>query len=106
VLRELVPHVIEVFTAGCPLCRTTLDMIEVGKCASCVLIERDLTRGHPGDIERARSYGVRAVPTIIIDGRIKVEGEPDFPWLCGDDFYSMLETRFPLRPAGPATHED
>jgi len=44
-----------------------------------------------------RRYGVRAVPTIVVDGRIKVEGTPDFPWMCGDEFYAWLEKRFPLR---------
>jgi predicted DsbA family dithiol-disulfide isomerase len=30
-----------------------------------------------------RDYGVKAVPTTIIDGKIKVVGIPDFPWICG-----------------------
>ncbi len=92
-----VPHVIEVFTGGCPLCRSTLDMVEVGKCASCVLIERTLASGREEDRQRAERYGVRAVPTIVIDGRIKVEGRPDFAWMCGDDFYRWLSGRYPLR---------
>lgn len=89
-------HVIEVFTAGCPLCGDALDMVEVGKCASCTLVERDMTRSDPVTRSRIRAYDVRVVPTIVIDGRVKVEGRPDFPWMCGDEFYARLEKDFPL----------
>lgn len=101
-MDETMPHVIEVFTGGCPFCRATLDMVELGKCASCILTERDLAEGGPEGLRKAETYGVRAVPTIIIDGRIKVEGKPDFLWMCGDEFYAMLEQRFPLRRRNPA----
>src|SRR3972149_2106248 len=38
-----------------------------------------------------------AVGPIFFDRRIKVEGLPDFPWMCGDDLYRMPERRFPPR---------
>ena len=43
-----------------------------------------------------KDYGVRAVPTTLIDGEINVVGMPDFPWICGDDLYKMLKTRYPF----------
>jgi len=72
-------------------------MVEVGKCASCELIVHDMTRQPRKHEARVRRYGIRAVPTVVIDGKIKVEGKPDFPWVCGDDFYSWLEKRYPMR---------
>jgi len=45
---------------------------------------------------KSRLYKITAVPTIVIDGRIKVVGVPDFPWFCGDEFYRFLEKNFPL----------
>ncbi|HII41067.1 MAG TPA: thioredoxin family protein [Thermoplasmata archaeon] len=96
------PHVIEVFTAGCPLCRSTLGMVEIGKCASCLLIERDLAKPDVRVHRLARKYGIRAAPTIVVDGKIKVEGKPDFLWMCGDDFYARLEREFPLHPSRKA----
>jgi hypothetical protein len=45
---------------------------------------------------KMREYGVKAVPTIIIDGKIKVVGIPDFPWICGDDLYKKLRKDHPL----------
>ncbi len=90
------PHVIEVFTADCSLCRTALAMVESGKCTSCILEEYNLAVEPEAHRDRVERYGVRVVPTVVIDGRIKVEGVPDFPWICGDDFYAMLEQRYPL----------
>lgn len=90
-------HTIELFSDASQASRETRTMVEVGKCASCVLIER-----HPGDAEterKAAAYGVSRTPTIVIDGRIKVEGKPDFAWMCGDDFYAWLSERYPLRRA-------
>jgi hypothetical protein len=39
---------------------------------------------------KMKKYGVKAVPTTVIDGEIKVVGIPDFPWICGDGLYSKL----------------
>ena len=41
-----------------------------------------------------KDYGVKAVPTIIIDGSIKVVGSPDFPWIYGDDLYNKLKEQY------------
>jgi len=46
-----------------------------------------------------KRYNITAVPSIVIDGRIKVVGVPTFPWFCGDEFYRMLESKYPLGPA-------
>ena len=42
-------------------------------------------------------YSISAVPSIVIDGKIKVVGIPAFPWFCGEEFYTMLERKYPLR---------
>ncbi len=57
-------HRIEVFSASCPLCHNVVDEIEAGKCAGCRLIVYNL----PESLELSRKYGVRVVPTVIIDG--------------------------------------
>jgi hypothetical protein len=53
--------------------------------------------GSEGSAEAAKQYGITAVPSIVIDGRIKVVGKPTFAWFCGDDFYKMLERKYPLK---------
>ena len=46
---------------------------------------------------KMRDYRVKAVPTTVIDGNIKVVGIPDFPWICGDDLYKQLKNKYPLK---------
>jgi hypothetical protein len=45
---------------------------------------------------KMNEYGVKAVPTTIIDGNIRVAGIPDFPWICGEDLYKKLKQEYPL----------
>jgi glutaredoxin len=90
-------HVIEIFSAGCPLCKHVSDVIEVGKCRGCTQIVHDV--GAPtAEVEAKMSaYGVNAVPTIVIDGEIKIAGVPGFPWVCDDALYARLRKQYPLR---------
>ncbi len=46
---------------------------------------------------KMKEYDVKAVPTTIIDGKIKVVGIPDFPWICGDDLFKKLKREYPLK---------
>jgi len=64
-------RVIEVFTAGCPLCDETLKRVRqaVQPCG-CTVVERS-----PAGTE-AQQYGVRAVPTIVADGQVIFTGVP------------------------------
>lgn len=89
-------HAIEIFSDGCPLCRETIDIVSVGKCKDCQLIIHDLDNSTSDLGERMKNYGVASVPTIIIDGKIRVVGTPNFPWFCSDDFYRTLEKKYPL----------
>jgi hypothetical protein len=45
---------------------------------------------------KMKEYSVKAVPTTIIDGKIKVVGIPDFPWICSDDLYKKLKWEYRL----------
>lgn len=66
---------IEVFTAGCPVCRETLDTVRaaVADCG-CAVVERRCE----GDTccEPAQRYGIKAQPTIVVNGEIVFEGKP------------------------------
>lgn len=65
---------IEVFTADCPLCRDTLKIIKQVKCPECEVIERRCS----GEVccEPAKGYDIKSVPTIVVDGKIKLIGKP------------------------------
>ena len=86
------PHIIEVFSANCPLCNKVVDEIEAGKCAECRLIVNNLSES----LELARNYGVTVVPTVIIDRDVKIEGRPDIPFVCSDETYAHFKERYPL----------
>ncbi len=93
-------HIIEIFSAGCPLCRHVSDVIEVGKCRGCTQIVHDVIQPTEEVEAKMSEYGVQAVPTIVIDGEIKITGTPQFPWVCDDDLYRRLRKEYPLRNAG------
>ncbi len=67
------PRRIEVFTAGCPICKETLELVKqsVSTCG-CEVIERRCS----GDdcCGPAKDYGIRAMPTIVVNGKIMFEG--------------------------------
>ena len=86
------PHKIEVFSGNCPICKTIVDEIEAGRCAGCQLIVYKLSE----NLELARNYGVRVVPTIVIDGEVKIEGRPDIPFVCSDETYAHFKKHYPL----------
>lgn len=66
---------IEVFTAGCPICNETLELVrEVTRDCGCEVIERRCSGEKCCD--EALKYGIKAVPTIVIDGVTVFEGKP------------------------------
>lgn len=90
-------HKIEIFSADCPLCKHVVDTVSVGKCADCNMIIHDTNKMDDKLKQAMKQYGVTSVPTVVIDGSIKVVGIPDFPWICGDDLYKFLKQRYKLK---------
>ncbi len=86
-------HRIQVFTGNCPLCQKVVDEIEAGKCAGCQLIIRNVTES----VSLARKYGVRVVPTVIIDDEVKIEGRPEIPFVCSAETYSFFREHYSLK---------
>lgn len=71
-------RVIEVFTAGCPRCDATLELVRdaVADCG-CQVVEH---RCSPTEAcAPAERYGVTVRPTIVADGRIVFEGRDGQP---------------------------
>ena len=59
---------IEVFTAGCPCCIEAMELIEFLAGNEHDVEIRDMH--DPAVAAAARSYGIRRVPAVIIDGRL------------------------------------
>jgi hypothetical protein len=89
-------HMIEIFSGDCPLCRHIIDDIEIGKCEGCQQIVYNVNAMTEEVKVKMKNYGVKAIPTTIIDGEIKVVGIPDFPWICREDLYKKLKRDYTL----------
>jgi hypothetical protein len=83
-------HTIEIYSAGCPLCRHIIDNIQIGKCQGCNQTVYNVNNMTDDVKKKMKDYGITLVPTTIIEGSIKVVGIPDLPWKCGDDLYKKL----------------
>jgi len=71
----MVKHNIEVFTSGCPLCRETIQIVEKARCSECTLKEYNILEKKEY-LEKARKYRVKSVPSIVVDGKLAIEGKP------------------------------
>ena len=77
-------------------CKHITDDIRIGKCEGCYQIVYDINKMTEVVKSKMKKYGVKAVPTTIIDGKIKIVGIPDFPWICGEDLYKKSRSEYPL----------
>lgn len=59
---------IEVFSAGCPACDETLQLINRIACPSCEVMVLDMK--NPAVASRAKNLGIRSVPAVVIDGKL------------------------------------
>jgi hypothetical protein len=94
-------HTIEIFSANCQICKEVTDVIEIGRCQGCKQVVYDVNKITDKIKQKMKNYDVRAVPTSIIDGEIKVVGIPDFPWICGDDLYKRLKAKYSMQSLKP-----
>ncbi|MDX2212255.1 MAG: thioredoxin family protein [Oculatellaceae cyanobacterium bins.114] len=65
-------HLIEVFTAGCPLCDETVKLVRELACTSCEIQVWDLREGCSTNEcrEKANQYGIHRVPAVVVDGKL------------------------------------
>lgn len=59
---------IEVFSAGCPACQETIDLVNRVACPSCEVSVLDMNDAEVA--KRARGLGIRSVPAVVIDGEL------------------------------------
>ncbi len=58
----------EVFSAGCPVCDEAVSLVTRIACPSCEVEILDMLDG--AIAARAKQYGVRAVPAVVVDGKL------------------------------------
>lgn len=59
---------IEVFSAGCPACEDTIQLVNSIACPSCEISVLDMK--DPAVAARAKKLGVRSVPAVAINGEL------------------------------------
>lgn len=62
------PRKVEVFSAGCPMCQETIDLVKRLACGSCEVTVLDMKKSDVA--QRARQLGIRSVPAVAIDGQL------------------------------------
>jgi glutaredoxin 3 len=59
---------IEVFSADCPVCQETIELVNRIACTSCEVSVLDMKDSNV--TSRAKSLGIRSVPAVVIDGKL------------------------------------
>ncbi len=60
-------RLVEVFTAGCPLCDETVSLVKKLACPNCDVRVYNLKED---GMDKAKQYGVNSVPTVVMNGKI------------------------------------
>jgi len=65
-------RLIEVFTAGCPLCDETVQLVRELACFNCEVQVWDLREGCATNEcrEKATEYGIYRVPAVVVNGNL------------------------------------
>lgn len=58
---------VEVFTAGCPVCEPAVQLVNDLACPDCDVTVHNLNEG---GTQRAAEYGIKTLPSIVVDGRL------------------------------------
>lgn len=58
---------VEIFSAGCPVCDEAVSLVRSLACPSCEVRVLDMKTADVA--ARAKSLGIRAVPTVVVGGK-------------------------------------
>lgn len=57
---------VEIFTAGCPVCDKTVQLVQKLACPSCDVTVADTRKNDAA--ERAKALGIRSLPAVLVNG--------------------------------------
>ena len=61
-------HTVEVFSAGCSICKETIEMVEKLAGSQHEVHVRDMN--HDETAARAERLGIRSVPAVVVNGKL------------------------------------
>jgi glutaredoxin 3 len=67
-MRRVDKRKVEVFSAGCALCEEAIDVVRREVGSSSEFIVQNMMDARV--LSRAKKFGVRSVPAIVIDGKL------------------------------------
>lgn len=59
---------IEIFSAGCPVCKEAVSLVNTLACPSCEVMVLDMNK--PTVAKKAKQLGIQTVPAVSIDGQL------------------------------------
>ncbi len=59
---------VDIYSAGCPICQDTIDLVNQIACPSCNVNILDMNV--PDVAKQAEQVGVRSAPAVVIDGKL------------------------------------
>jgi len=68
----IVKRIVEVFTAGCPICEEAVRLVRSMACPSCEVVVYDLREGCATKEcrDKAARYGITRVPSLAVNGAV------------------------------------
>lgn len=61
-------RLIEIFSADCPICQETIDLVNRVACSSCEITILNMKDKQVA--KRARQLGIRSVPAVAVNGKL------------------------------------
>ena len=61
-------HTVEIFSAGCQVCKDFVARIKKIACPSCEVVVLDMKELEVSN--RAKSLNISSIPSVVIDGRL------------------------------------
>ena len=59
---------VEIFSAGCPICQGTIDLVNIMACPSCEVTILDMNSDEVSKI--AATLGIKSVPAVAVNGAL------------------------------------
>jgi glutaredoxin len=62
---------IEIFTAGCPVCKPLVELVKEMACGSCEVTVVDYSKDEsPEQVAKIKTYGINRLPAIAVNGKL------------------------------------
>ncbi len=62
---------VEVFTSGCPICESPVDLVKSLACPSCEVVIYDFAQDPNKEVpNKATLYGIEKIPAVAVDGKL------------------------------------